>query len=534
MREAAPTANGAIQSMASEVRNGLEFLSDIVNRVQKQCSDPVCLRRRKGQNPEDDSKYRRFHFPRDIIGTAELSTRRNPRYPMFCAKSNDTAMNHYSPLAIMACRANMDITPCTSVRVAFDYIAKYCTKTEVPKAPYTAIVKSVLPHVSDSRPVVSLAAKSFNKLLIENMVVSADISTPAQSLSFERLPPTLSILLVERDWGSQEVTFLLLNLPLVEGSRVVLTLDCRAEQDRDAVVGAPDIDGDRQSTRPGRSLYVKYIERDEEYEATTLFTFLTRHNTNRPQLQRLAGWVPDRILRHVPRYRSDPEHISYSDYCRLKVVLHVLFYGEGAFHYLRDRDPRQLQFNYIDDIPTHEEEVDQFEAADLEDEKLLDAGLGGADHRNPDDLASRPLDLSANWDAFAGNFSEELPDLLLPTAKDEHWKSLKASTSINLDYGTEASNAEASLNPEQRLLFETIVEHYGRALDGLARIRSGPTSPVARIAPTGAAAKGIHGYTDHAYFGLPVQRFETLSSLGPDGVSAIRKRLEGVSYLIVD
>ncbi|KAG5961212.1 hypothetical protein E4U58_004379 [Claviceps cyperi] len=39
--------------------------------------------------------------------------------------------------------------------------------------------------------------------------------------------------------------------------------------------------------------------------------------------------------------------------------------------------------------------------------------------------------------------------------------------------------------------------------------------------------------TTPRYFGLPVQRFETLSPLVPDGVSAIRKRLEGVSYLIV-
>ncbi|KAG6159101.1 hypothetical protein E4U48_002287 [Claviceps purpurea] len=172
----------------------------------------------------------------------------------------------------------MDITPCTSVRVALDYIAKYCMKAEVPTASYTDIVKSVLPHVSDSRPVVSLAAKNLNKLL------------------------------VERDWGSQEVAFLLVDLALVEGSRVVLTLDCRAEQDRDAVVDVPGTDGVRQSTRPRRSLYVKYLERDEEYEATTLFTFLTRHNTNRPQPQRLADWVPDRILRYVPRYHSDPEH----------------------------------------------------------------------------------------------------------------------------------------------------------------------------------------------------------------------------------
>ncbi|KAG6173479.1 hypothetical protein E4U36_000861 [Claviceps purpurea] len=141
-------------------------------------------------------------------------------------------MNHYSPVAIMAWRANMDITPCTSIRVALDYIAKYCTKAEVPTASYTDIVKSVLPHVSDSRLVVSLAAKSLNKLL------------------------------VERDWGSQEVVFLLLDLALVEGSRIVLTLDCRAEQDRDAVVDVPGTDGNQQSTRPRRSLYVKYLERD--------------------------------------------------------------------------------------------------------------------------------------------------------------------------------------------------------------------------------------------------------------------------------
>ncbi|KAG5977374.1 hypothetical protein E4U56_008202 [Claviceps arundinis] len=106
------------------------------------------------------------------------------------------------------------------------------------------------------------------------------------------------------------VSFEILN---VETSRVVLTLDCRTEQDRDAVVDVPDTDGSWQSTRPRRSLYVKYLERDVEYEATTLFTFLTRHNTNRPQPQRLADEVRDRILRYVPRYRSDPEHPTYSD-----------------------------------------------------------------------------------------------------------------------------------------------------------------------------------------------------------------------------
>ncbi|KAG6028328.1 hypothetical protein E4U19_001568 [Claviceps sp. Clav32 group G5] len=153
-------------------------------------------------------------------------------------------------------------------------------------------------------------------------------------------------------------------------------------------------------------------------------------------------------LRYVPRYRSDPEHPTYSEYVT----------WEDAFYHLWDRYPRWLRFDYIDEIPTLEKEIDEFEAVVLGEEsndayfqELLDAGLGKADS---DDLGSRPLDLAANWDAYVGKYSEELPDLLLPTAKDEYWKSLKASTSINLDYGTEASNAEASLNPEQRLLFK--------------------------------------------------------------------------------
>ncbi|KAG5973677.1 hypothetical protein E4U58_004615 [Claviceps cyperi] len=146
-----------------------------------------------------------------------------------------------------------------------------------------------------------------------------------------------------------------------------------------------------------------------------------------------------------------------------------------AFHHLRDRDPRRLRFDYIEEIPTLEEEIDEFEAADLGEEsnrayfqELLDAGLGEADYGNPHDLGSRLLDLTANCDAYVGKYSEELPGLLLPTAKDKYWKSLKASTSINLDFRTEASNAEASLNPEQRLLVLTMVEHYERALDGLS------------------------------------------------------------------
>ncbi|KAG6242721.1 hypothetical protein E4U23_006775 [Claviceps purpurea] len=64
----------------------------------------------------------------------------------------------------------------------------------------------------------------------------------------------------------------------------------------------------RRRMPPPTELEDTASEGNEEYEATTLFTFLTGHNTKRPQPPRLADRVPDRILRYVPRYRSDPEH----------------------------------------------------------------------------------------------------------------------------------------------------------------------------------------------------------------------------------
>lgn len=58
-------------------------------------------------------------------------------------------------------------------------------------------MRELLPRLSDNKPLVSLAAKLLNKLV------------------------------EERDWSVQEVSFLLLGNPLVECSRVFVTLDCR-------------------------------------------------------------------------------------------------------------------------------------------------------------------------------------------------------------------------------------------------------------------------------------------------------------------
>ena len=292
-RTVAPTAIGAIHSDSTGVRNDLGFLSDVVNRVQRHTCNDSCLRRHRGQSPNDPTRHCRFYFPRERLDRAQISLSRNPRYPMFCAQSNDSSMNQFIPLLMTAWRANMDVTPCLSIRVALDYIAKYCTKAEVPTTSYLDIVRSVLPRVSTTHPVVSVVAKTMNKLI------------------------------VERDWSAQEVSHLLIDLPLASGSRIVITLDCRPEGQRDATIALDTAEDAELTAQRGKTLYQKYQERNPDLEQTTFFEFLTRFDTRKRIPAKLRSKTPSRIIRYIPRYRSDRSHRTYTDYCRIKAVLHI-------------------------------------------------------------------------------------------------------------------------------------------------------------------------------------------------------------------
>jgi hypothetical protein len=103
--------------------------------------------------------------------------------------------------------ANTDIQPPTSLHAILSYVGKYVSKPEKSSTSYTELQSQVLPHINDRAPLLSFVSRMLNKLI------------------------------GERDWSAQEVSHILLQLPVQKSSRILVSLDCRLEEvHRDLIV----------------------------------------------------------------------------------------------------------------------------------------------------------------------------------------------------------------------------------------------------------------------------------------------------------
>jgi len=121
-------------------------------------------------------------------------------------------------LVSMAWLANTDISPCTGSKAVLEYLAKYVSKPEKQTESYEELMKRLLPSINTNRPVLSAVTKLMNQLI------------------------------AERDWSAQEVCHILLDLPLQHGSRQVLNVDVRPEDQQDQRFVFGD-SGDGEETR---------------------------------------------------------------------------------------------------------------------------------------------------------------------------------------------------------------------------------------------------------------------------------------------
>ena len=96
--------------------------------------------------------------------------------------------------------ANTDIQPPTSLAAVLSYIGKYVSKPEKSSTSYVELQSQVLPYINNQAPLLSFVSKMLNKLI------------------------------GERDWSAQEVSHILLRLPVQHCSREVVTFDCRPEE----------------------------------------------------------------------------------------------------------------------------------------------------------------------------------------------------------------------------------------------------------------------------------------------------------------
>ncbi|KJZ69477.1 hypothetical protein HIM_11139 [Hirsutella minnesotensis 3608] len=428
----------------------IQFLSMVVNRVQRHRCNNYCMQLNKHTKQVEC----RFGFPHAQRLLASLEKVPHSKHWSFRGERNDGQINHYNRLLTIAWLANTDVSPCTSLQQVIDYAAKYCSKSEKKSESFAQIGKALMPRVKDHNPLVSFTSKLLNQLV------------------------------AERDYSKQEVSHLLLGLPLQEGSRTCLYVDCRH----------PD--------RHSRSLRIDGDEVDEAPNA-------------------------------------------YEKYCRRPEALEDLTYhhSHGDDHYGRPKEARlQPQEDHYEALPVEEEFDDEDWirlAALLPDKPLTQQGL--------DLLGRRDIDVNYDWTRHVGTYPEfrdsYWKDLIAshPIANDveelgPHWRD-QLNPEQRLVYDTFMGHFQAQ-NPTQILLHVDGGGGTGKSFlikvlsSHLQAAALSNPSPICRVAPTGVASNQIQGSTIHSLLRLPVGG--AFTDLPPADAAALQSRLRHVKYLVID
>ncbi|OAQ71916.2 ATP-dependent DNA helicase PIF1 [Pochonia chlamydosporia 170] len=528
-------------------------LSQIVNRCQRhRCNTTYCLRVRKGSgdlardmegaaadieaanvaNPEREC---RFDFPRALRELAAVIRKEGKSYYIFEAARNDNLMNHFNPAIILGWLANIDISPCTSLQAVITYAAKYCSKSEKTE-PYCKLADQILPHTAHLQPLLSFSSRLMNKLI------------------------------AERDYSAQEISHLLLNIPLQEGTRMVVYVDCRPLEQH---VRSYRVDDD---VSEAVGSYRKYLQRNDQHESVTYLEYLQSYNLK--TWRRLGANAKKRVLSYFPRYRPVEASTQFHDFCRVKLMMthphrspeELLAVGGqwfeafvAAYQYCRQRHHFHEDDHY-GEVGTSElqAEDDEFEQ-EVHDEPIAEEDWHELARMLPDRpleeedidvLGRRDIDVNYDWTPHVGRYDNE--DIL----RGNYWKRRKAQSSFPLDVEHQPLEARDSLNPEQRLVYDTVMDHFltqdrsqlllhvdgggGTGKSYLINLLSahlqaatgGGGTPVWRAAPTGVAGNQISGTTLHSLLHLPINKdFRPLSAIDK---AQLQKKLKDIQYLIID
>lgn len=515
----------------------VQFLSMVVNRVQRHRCNNYCMHLNKHTKQVEC----RFGFPHGQRLIASLDKVPHSKHWSFRGERNDGQINHYNRLLTVAWLANTDVSPCTSLQQVIDYAAKYCSKSEKKSESFAQIGKALMPRVKDHNPLISFTSKLLNQLV------------------------------AERDYSKQEVSHLLLGLPLQEGSRTCLYVDCR-NPDRHS--RSLRIDGDEVDEAP--NVYEKYCRRPEALEDLTYVSFLKYWNFRSRDPSSWKQWQSSnvngrpRVLVYFPRYQANPEGQQWPDYCRVKLTLNhphrrldeLLTFDGHRFHshakafaycwqhhshdddhYGRPREARlQPQEDQYETLPVEEEFDDEDWirlAALLPDNPLTQQGL--------DLLGRRDIDVNYDWTRHVCTY---------PEFRESYWKDLIASNPIANDVEDLGPHWRDQLNPQQRLVYDTFIGHFqaqnptqvllhvdgggGTGKSFLIKVLSSHLqaaalpnpSPICRVAPAGVASNQIQGSTIHSLLRLPVGG--AFTDLSPADAAALQSRLRHVKYLVID
>jgi ATP-dependent DNA helicase PIF1 len=543
----APDARNPASLAPGDVANTADQFAAFLNRLQlhSTCRAPYCLRQKKDSN----TPQCHFFFPRPLFSAPVVTKEINHKSWLFSPARNQGLLNQCAPVITMGWMANTDIQPPTTLHAVLSYVGKYVSKPEKSSASYTELQGQVLPCLNDQAPLLSFVSRMLNKLI------------------------------GERDWSAQEVSHLLLQLPVQKSSRVLVSLDCRPEDiQKDLItLESGEITTQRSVLQRYRDRLVDTANGNIALLGLSLFDCLRNWDWLTWKIRPRAA---ARVINYFPRYPKDPRSTTYSDYCRVKLMLHHPFVDWADLLSVNG----QAYGSYIDAFracsQSHSHPEDFYTDPDNEDDNTDSAtetedDLGPEDGSDTDypladfeafarqrpqedftlmdlgqDIGTREIDRDYDWSVHVGRYN------IYP----EIWDRIKAENPVAQVVTIDPS--PDSLNLEQRKLYDTVVSQYSDELGGqsppqlllhvdgvagsgktfvllktCARIQelaqqAGKPNPVFRAAPTGIAAFNIIGRTLHALLRLPVKGKKFDVSLAT--LQSLQALFRDCRFLIID
>ncbi|KAF5128364.1 hypothetical protein E5D57_009303 [Metarhizium anisopliae] len=304
----------------------------------------------------------------------------------------------------------------------------------------TKLADQVLPHTAHRQPLLSFSSRLINKLI------------------------------AERDYSAQEISHLLLNIPLQEGTRMVVAVDCRPlkQQARSYLV-----DEDINETI---GTYRKYLERNG-HEDITYLEYLQSYNLK--TWRRLAAQAKKRVLSYFPRYRSMESSPQFNNFCRVKLIIahphrspeELLTVGgqqvdsfAAAYRFCREQHRDIHADDHYGEPDTNElrAEDDEFEL-EVQEEPTVEEDWHELARMLPDRpleeedidiLGRRDININYDWTPHIGRYTDN------GILKGDYWKQRKAANRLALDVDYQPLEARDSLNRDQRLVYDTVIDHF--------------------------------------------------------------------------
>ena len=528
------------------------------------------MRRKRRENGDEYGQpYCRFSFPLDLHGRSQIvfsEIAEGGVRASFVSKRNDPRLNQYCSMHLRSWLANCDLQIVLDEEQAIKYLVKYASKAEKSSSNLNSLLGDLTRHTSTTGSPTN----------------SGQLPATTEGSALMRRIAIRSI--GNRDKSKQEVMHSLLQEAMYHSDFDYVYIHLDKDSTREINRGAT---GDEPPCFP--NIFDFYAQREEAEWQLSFVNYARKYECKKGSLSTRAKRT---VVMTYPLRNSDPSSVMYYQYCKYFLVKHKRWRGEvqnawggpitaedeDNIHLTDDTNPICQKW-YIEKFQQFANMVDP---ADLEMFSANPTRLrrirqecNALQGEEQDALGAEPVQQDA-WMQYAamgaGNSDAELPDGLNPaldpnidwveirktppnmidSAKD-HLDTLRAGQP---DLGRPIGDiGSASLNPRQRLAFETVMGHIRNdaSIGKCVLILGGPgtgkshvikaisrgvadhfnnVNAVLRLGTTGTAAFGIGGATVHSVLRLPVNR--RMAPLQGGALRSLQDGLRDTKVLIVD